>query len=64
VDRTGLTGSYALSLNWAGSEPLTGNADAPSIFTAVKQELGLSLEPSTEPVDALVVDHIERPTAN
>jgi uncharacterized protein (TIGR03435 family) len=64
VDRTKLTGSYALALDWAGTDPLSGNDVAPSIFTAVKQQLGLSLEPSTEPVEALIVDHIERPFPN
>jgi uncharacterized protein (TIGR03435 family) len=64
VDRTKLTGSYAVALNWAGTDPLSGNDAAPSIFTALKEDLGLSLEPSTEPVEALIVDHIERPSPN
>ena len=64
VDRTRLTGSYSMALTWAGSDPLSGNDVAPSIFTAVKQDLGLSLDRSTEPVEALFVDHIERPSPN
>lgn len=64
VDRTKLTGTYAMALTWAAADPLSGNDTGPSIFTAVKDDLGLSLDPGTEPVDALIVDQIERPTAN
>jgi uncharacterized protein (TIGR03435 family) len=64
VDRTKLTGSYAMALTWAAADPLSGNDTGPSIFTAVKDDLGLSLEPTTEPVEALIVDQIERPSSN
>lgn len=64
VDRTKLTGSYAMALTWAAADPLSGNDAGRSIFTAVKDDLGLSLEPGTEPVEALFVDQIERPSPN
>jgi uncharacterized protein (TIGR03435 family) len=64
IDRTKLTGSYAMALTWAAADPLSGNDTGPSIFTAVKDDLGLSLERTTEPVDALIVDQIERPSWN
>ena len=60
VDRTGLTGRFDFTLTWAPE----GSTDtgAPSIFTAVQEQLGLKLEPTTGPVDVLVVDSVERPT--
>jgi len=64
VDRTKLTGSYAMALNWAAADSLSGNDSVRSIFTTVKDDLGLSLEPSTEPVEALIVDQIEHPLSN
>ncbi len=71
VDRTGLTGGYNAELEFtedrslanvhsgAVSNPAGG---APSIFTALQEQLGLKLESTRGPVDVLVVDHVERPT--
>ncbi|HTS09307.1 MAG TPA: TIGR03435 family protein, partial [Candidatus Eisenbacteria bacterium] len=38
--------------------------NAPSLFVALQQQLGLKLEPQTEPVQVLVIDHVELPSAN
>jgi uncharacterized protein (TIGR03435 family) len=38
--------------------------DGTSIFTALREQLGLELEPRDERFDVLVIDHIERPTEN
>jgi uncharacterized protein (TIGR03435 family) len=69
VDRTGLTAKfYDIELHWTPDAPSgspTGDApppDAPSIFTAVQEQLGLRLESTKGPVDVLVIDHVERPT--
>jgi len=64
VDKTGLTGKYDFTLRFAegpGAEP---DPDAASIFTAVQEQLGLKLEPSKAPIEVLVIDHIEKPSAN
>jgi uncharacterized protein (TIGR03435 family) len=58
LDRTGLKGSFDVDLEWA-SDPAS---DKPSIFTAVQEQLGLKLEFERNPVDVLVIDHVERPT--
>ena len=41
----------------------TQNPEA-SIFTIVQEQLGLRLESTKEPVETLVIDHVERPAEN
>jgi uncharacterized protein (TIGR03435 family) len=76
IDATGLKGLYNFRLSWAndvrprpnapaaGSPDATDPDDAPSIFTALQERLGLKLEPGKAPVDVLVIDHIEKPSRN
>jgi uncharacterized protein (TIGR03435 family) len=81
VDATGLNGKYEIDLTWApepafGSRgqsasatelglPVVGQAPTVDLFSAVRQSLGLRLEPRKTPIDFLVVDHVERvPTEN
>ena len=62
VDRTGLKGRYDVTLNWAFNDQFPDAG--PSLFTALKDQLGLKLEPAKAPLDAVVIDHIERPSEN
>jgi uncharacterized protein (TIGR03435 family) len=65
TDKTGLTGKYDVILDWAPDARSAASEDSgPSIFTAVQEQLGLKLEPTKGPVDALVIDHVEKPTEN
>jgi uncharacterized protein (TIGR03435 family) len=80
VDKTGLTGSYDIELNWApdqGSDPMfkgtdsaqqrdepATDASAPSLFTAVQEQLGLRLQSAKGPVETFVIDHVEMPSEN
>jgi uncharacterized protein (TIGR03435 family) len=60
IDKTGIAGPMDFALTWAPeSAPDSG---APSIFTAVQEQLGLKLVPARGPVDVLVIDSAERPT--
>jgi uncharacterized protein (TIGR03435 family) len=66
VDQTGLTGRYDFQLKWTFDEsrvPSDGTA-APSLFTAMQEQMGLKLEPAKGPAEVLVIDHVDRPTAN
>jgi uncharacterized protein (TIGR03435 family) len=60
VDRTGYKGRFVFSLEFSRRP----GDDRPDIFTAVKEQLGLRLEPGRAPVQFVVVDHLERPSEN
>lgn len=60
IDKTGLTGSYRIELEFARGNGLTDDSGAPPIAAALKEQLGLELEPVMEPTEVLVVDHVER----
>ena len=65
LDRTGLTGLFTGELMWAPDTAPPGasiDPNAPSLFTAVQEQLGLRLAPATGPVEILVIDSVERPT--
>ena len=65
VDKTGLTGKYDFTLRWTPDTIQSADSDAgPSLFTALQEELGLRLESTKAPVDVLVIDQVELPTAN
>ena len=75
IDKTGLTSYYNVTLKWT---PDVGNAsvappglppgtlpldpDAPNLFTAVQEQLGLKLENGRAPLDVVVIDSVEHPT--
>ena len=68
VDRTGLRGGYKISLKYELANVALGAVAPPenalSVFTAVREQLGLRLEPSRTEQDVLVIDRLERPTEN
>lgn len=66
-DFTGLTGIFDFTLAWALDDPASTDAGdvLPSIFTAVREKLGLRLEPRKGPVDVIVLDQLgSSPPAN
>jgi len=79
VDQTGLTGKFDFHLLWTPDEsqfgqfrgaapavpPPTDDATAPpSLYTAVQEQLGLKIGPGKAPDDVVVIDHVEKPSAN
>jgi len=65
IDKTGLAGDYDLELKWTPDDsPTAQTDDAPSIFTAVQEQLGLKLQPAKGPAEVLVIDHIALPSDN
>lgn len=69
-NRTGLDGRFDFTLEWTPQPPPGADAAAtvpetgPSIFTALREQLGLRLDAQRGPVRVLVIDRLERPTAN
>lgn len=61
IDSTGLTGNFDFDAQWA-PESQQGVSDAPSLFTALQEQLGLRLDSRRVPTPMLVIDAIERPT--
>lgn len=80
LDRTGLTGKYDFKLEWTpdpgqgeikpgalapGVEPPPeSDSSGPSIFTAIQEQLGLRLESQKGPMEMIVIDHVEKASAN
>jgi uncharacterized protein (TIGR03435 family) len=65
IDKTGLDGRYDIDLKWTPADSATSSSDSgPSIFTALQEQLGLKLESQKGPVQVLVIDHVEQPSAN
>jgi uncharacterized protein (TIGR03435 family) len=70
VDRTGLEGTYDISLEFtpAASGPappgFTPDENGPTFEEALQDQLGLKLVPETGPVNVVVIDHVEEPSAN
>jgi uncharacterized protein (TIGR03435 family) len=75
VDLTNLKGGYDFKLEYTRELPpgfpegakLNGedpDLSGPTIFAALKQQLGLDLKPQKGPVDVISIDHVEKPTEN
>lgn len=64
TDRTGLSGYYDYALTWTPDSAASDQAAGPSLFTAVQEQLGLRLKAAKGPVQMLVIDQAEKPSAN
>jgi len=78
IDKTGLQGKFDWKLEWTpetaplqpgpmSDKPASPNPpdnSGPSIFTALREQLGLKLESQKGPVPVLIIDRVEKPSAN
>ncbi len=67
VDKTGIAGKFDFHVDFvreALAVPDVPPTPGPSIFTAVQEQLGLKLESKRGPIEAFVIDRLERPTPN
>ena len=75
LDKTGLTGTYDLKLEWTPditdgpikanpAEPPPSDTSGPSLFTAVQEQLGLKLDAQKAPVDVYIIERVEKPSEN
>jgi uncharacterized protein (TIGR03435 family) len=66
TDDTGLAGLYTVNLTFSahGTGATTDADNAPDIFTALQEQLGLKLKRQKRMMPVFVIDHIERPTEN
>ena len=62
---------HIANVKWTNQQTVSPSADsaapdsnAPSIFTALEEQLGLKLVPAKGMVEVVVIDSIERPTEN
>jgi len=66
IDRTGLLGNYDIDFE-ATPDFISSRGPEPgdiSVFTAVREQLGLKLQPERAQVELLVIDHLESPSPN
>jgi len=59
VDQTGLSGVYDFKVEWAPDQAT--DSSAPSLVTALREQLGLKVESQKVPLEILVIDRIDRP---
>jgi uncharacterized protein (TIGR03435 family) len=74
VDETGLKEEFDFTAEFTPATDVNGDAgpagvkgtplDPSSVISAIRADLGLRLESETRPVDVLVVDHVEKLSAN
>jgi uncharacterized protein (TIGR03435 family) len=76
IDQSGVTGRFNFELKWTPDDsqfagmgakvpPPTDAADAPpNLYTAIQEQIGLKLDATKAPADVLIIEHVEKPSAN
>jgi uncharacterized protein (TIGR03435 family) len=65
IDKTALQGQYDFTLKFHFAPRLPGQSGldddgGPTVFAAIEQQLGLKLQKAREPLEVIVIDHVER----
>ena len=63
LNQTGLKGKYDFTLKWSPDDGAE-NSGAPSIFTALPEQLGLRLETQKTELEMVVLDSVGKPSEN
>jgi uncharacterized protein (TIGR03435 family) len=61
-DHTDVKGSFDFQIEWTTEE--TPDSVIPSLFTVLKEQLGLKLQPAKGTAETLIIDQVSRPSAN
>jgi uncharacterized protein (TIGR03435 family) len=61
-DHTDLKGNFDFQIEWAPEE--TSDSADPSLFTELKDQLGLKLQPAKGTIETFIIDQIAQPSAN
>jgi len=61
-DHTGLNGNFDFQIEWAPEE--TPDSADPSLFTVLKEQLGLKLRSAKGTTETIMIDQIAHPSAN
>jgi len=73
IDKTGLSGTYDYTIEWAPEPHGAPPSDSPNVpaepigepaLQALRDQLGLKVESTRGPVKILVIDKVERPSEN
>ena len=73
VDQTGIAGQFDLVLRWTpddsrarekSDDPKEDASALPNLFTAIKEQLGLKLQPTKAATDVYLIDRVEHPSEN
>ncbi len=64
ADRTGLPRNYNLMLQLPTQKQVQGEVPSTLLLAALKDQLGLELQPQSGPVTTLVIDRVEKPSPN
>jgi uncharacterized protein (TIGR03435 family) len=74
VDQTGITGRFDNNVTFTPEDwqfnghppkvPASTVSEAPNLFDAIQQQLGLKLTAQKTAVDVIVIDHVEKPSPN
>ena len=71
MDHTGLSGAFDFAIEFApvimpgaGPPGFVPDEPGPTFLEALQDQLGFKLQPTTGPVDSIVVDHVEEPSPN